>query len=605
MPPKSRAMRGRAVASPQATDKPAPPLTLTTPAATAELARVPVNTVGRDIDNAEALTAALYTVEEQRAQIERLKCVHEAREREFKGELERLRGEMQAQESVSEQEAIIASQAQAIAQKDAEFEDKLAALKGAMVATSDHASQLEQAAAEQAQAHASTVAEKDAALASQTQVMSRIEAELMESVAALAASRERIFQLEQAAAEQQQTADEHEAASARREISLRQEIAALKQRAEQQQQAAATRVAAQDAQIAQLLTQLAQLKSEVKASQSAVAELASEKDAVAEQGAAICGREEPRHVDPQQHPHQRQDLEEEEKQDHKMQEDTLHGRDKMWSQMTVDEQMAVQGLGWSADSWDQGDDASPFERQWEEMQTEARRYSMLLGFDESDFRGDFVGSPRTKSTSDHHREAAGGEDMVPADCFTNMGAVSINDGGEEAPRYTEQQLSGGLHPGGKTGGSGDICKEPAQPEPDCLSGSYELSSGPTQPFHYAEIVKRCAPPPAPRSAWGGDFLWTDRAGQSFGFTVTVDGRLALGSDYPYHRTQQEQQEQQTAKQQQTKFGAGTEERDEDEEEDGTTIGEGVDDTHFVVRPFGWRSAVPKSIIGPYDLRFKR
>ena len=106
------------------------------------------------------------------------------------------------------------------------------------------------------QAHASTVAEKDAALASQTQVMSRIEAELKERVAALAASRERIFQLEQAAAEQQQTADEHEAASARREISLRQEIAALKQRAEQQQQAAATRVAAQDAQAGMTRTYL-------------------------------------------------------------------------------------------------------------------------------------------------------------------------------------------------------------------------------------------------------------------------------------------------------------------------------------------------------------
>jgi hypothetical protein len=66
------------------------------------------------------------------------------------------------------------------------------------------------------------------------------------------------------------------------------------------------------------------------------------------------------------------------------------GMEKVWADMIPDERAAILCLGWTEETWDQGDDDSPYIRQWVQMSKEERRCAKVLGMNESDFRDDNI-----------------------------------------------------------------------------------------------------------------------------------------------------------------------------------------------------------------------
>jgi hypothetical protein len=65
--------------------------------------------------------------------------------------------------------------------------------------------------------------------------------------------------------------------------------------------------------------------------------------------------------------------------------DDRYGCDKYWGEMRADEQRAVECLGWSHDSWDEGTDQTPYERLFQSLAADEQAAAVLLGLDPSDF----------------------------------------------------------------------------------------------------------------------------------------------------------------------------------------------------------------------------
>eukprot|EP01048_Picozoa_sp_COSAG05_P008942 COSAG05_NODE_707_length_7848_cov_6.252420_3_plen_298_part_00 len=63
------------------------------------------------------------------------------------------------------------------------------------------------------------------------------------------------------------------------------------------------------------------------------------------------------------------------------------GKDKMFGDMTPEEQAAVQTLGWSGRSWDAGEDSSPFLQSWDRMGEEKHEAARALGMLQAQFVG--------------------------------------------------------------------------------------------------------------------------------------------------------------------------------------------------------------------------
>ena len=77
------------------------------------------------------------------------------------------------------------------------------------------------------------------------------------------------------------------------------------------------------------------------------------------------------------------------------------GKDKDSKNMTEEEKRAIQALGWTPESWDEGSDTTPFNRTWASLiEEDKEQYALLLGYtkDGDDFRED-----------DHVRDSTGYE----------------------------------------------------------------------------------------------------------------------------------------------------------------------------------------------------
>ena len=61
------------------------------------------------------------------------------------------------------------------------------------------------------------------------------------------------------------------------------------------------------------------------------------------------------------------------------------GHGKGWAEMVEQEQQAVQQLGWTSRSWDDGDE-SPMQKAWASLSATERRAAESLGYKDKDFQ---------------------------------------------------------------------------------------------------------------------------------------------------------------------------------------------------------------------------
>ena len=89
------------------------------------------------------------------------------------------------------------------------------------------------------------------------------------------------------------------------------------------------------------------------------------------------------------------------------------GKDKGWAQMEDDERAAVVRLGWSAQSWELGEDGTPFETPWAELGAARQEAAGRLGYGSGDF-----GESRDEDSEgeeDETQEESSGEEADDAD----------------------------------------------------------------------------------------------------------------------------------------------------------------------------------------------
>ena len=91
------------------------------------------------------------------------------------------------------------------------------------------------------------------------------------------------------------------------------------------------------------------------------------------------------------------------------------GCDKEWSQMTSAERDAVCNLGWTRESWDAGDDGTPFDTAWQMLSPAQKRAAELLSYSPRDFGGgDAAPQPADDNWVEGYDEFAAAAELAPS-----------------------------------------------------------------------------------------------------------------------------------------------------------------------------------------------